>query len=59
MRLLVALFSGVLLGLGFVISRMVNPAKILGFLDVAGDWDPRRWRSSWAGRSWSRCPLFA
>ena len=40
MRLLVALFSGVLFGLGLVISGMVNPAKVLGFLDVAGDWDP-------------------
>ncbi len=40
MRLLVALFSGVLFGLGLVVSGMVNPAKVLGFLDVAGDWDP-------------------
>jgi len=38
--LLVALFSGVLFGLGLVVSGMVNPAKVLGFLDVAGDWDP-------------------
>ena len=40
MRLLVALFSGVLFGLGLVVSGMVNPVKVLGFLDVAGDWDP-------------------
>jgi uncharacterized protein len=40
LRLLVALFSGVLFGLGLVVSGMVNPAKVLGFLDVAGDWDP-------------------
>lgn len=26
--------------LGLVIPGMVNPAKVLGFLDVAGDWDP-------------------
>ena len=39
-RLIVALFSGVLFGLGLAVSGMVNPAKIIGFLDVAGDWDP-------------------
>ncbi len=40
MRLRVALISGVLFGLGLVISGMVNSAKVLGFLDVAGDWVP-------------------
>jgi uncharacterized protein len=39
-RLIVALFSGMLFGLGLAVSGMVNPAKIIGFLDVAGDWDP-------------------
>ncbi|MFH0341136.1 MAG: DUF6691 family protein [Chromatiales bacterium] len=39
-RLLSALASGVLFGLGLVISQMVNPAKVIGFLDVAGNWDP-------------------
>ena len=39
-KMLVALLSGVLFGLGLVVSGMVNPAKVLGFLDVAGDWDP-------------------
>jgi uncharacterized membrane protein YedE/YeeE len=38
--LLFALLSGTLFGLGLVVSGMVNPAKVLGFLDVAGDWDP-------------------
>ena len=37
---LVALASGVLFGLGLAISQMVNPAKVLAFLDVAGAWDP-------------------
>lgn len=32
--------SGLLFGLGLVISGMVNPAKVLNFLDVAGQWDP-------------------
>lgn len=36
----VALFSGLLFGLGLVVSGMANPAKVIGFLDVAGDWDP-------------------
>jgi uncharacterized membrane protein YedE/YeeE len=35
-----ALFCGSLFGLGLVISQMVNPAKVLGFLDIAGNWDP-------------------
>lgn len=40
MRLLAALLAGLLFGLGLTISGMVNPAKILSFLDVAGQWDP-------------------
>ena len=35
-----ALFCGILFGLGLVIAQMVNPAKVLAFLDVAGHWDP-------------------
>ena len=27
-------------GLGLCISEMVNPVKVLGFLDIAGNWDP-------------------
>ncbi len=38
--MLVALFSGALFGLGLAVSGMVDPAKVIGFLDVAGDWDP-------------------
>ncbi len=38
--MLVALSSGALFGLGLTISGMVDPAKVIGFLDVAGDWDP-------------------
>jgi uncharacterized membrane protein YedE/YeeE len=29
-----------LLGLGLILSGMANPAKVIGFLDVAGPWDP-------------------
>jgi len=39
-RVAAALVSGLLFGLGLAVSQMVNPAKVLGFLDVAGRWDP-------------------
>lgn len=32
--------SGLLFGLGLTVSGMVNPAKVIGFLDIAGNWDP-------------------
>ena len=32
--------SGLLFGLGLTISGMINPKKVIGFLDLAGDWDP-------------------
>ena len=35
-----ALLSGTLFGLGLAVSGMINPAKVLAFLDVAGAWDP-------------------
>jgi uncharacterized membrane protein YedE/YeeE len=35
-----ALAAGLLFGLGLAISQMVNPKKVLDFLDVAGNWDP-------------------
>lgn len=35
-----ALLSGVLFGLGLAVSQMINPDKVLAFLDIAGDWDP-------------------
>ncbi len=39
-RLLSALTAGILFGLGLTVSGMVNPAKVVGFLDLAGNWDP-------------------
>jgi uncharacterized protein len=39
-RTFVALLAGTLFGLGLAVSGMMNPAKIIGFLDVAGEWDP-------------------
>ena len=32
--------AGLVFGVGLVVSGMINPAKILGFLDLAGAWDP-------------------
>ena len=39
-RLIVALLTGALFGFGLAVSEMINPARVLGFLDVAGAWDP-------------------
>lgn len=35
-----ALIVGAIFGLGLAISQMINPARVIGFLDVAGRWDP-------------------
>ena len=40
MFVLSALLSGLVFGLGLIVSGMANPAKVLGFLDLAGEWDP-------------------
>ena len=39
-RVLMGVFSGLLFGLGLVISGMTDPAKVLNFLDLFGTWDP-------------------
>lgn len=39
-RLVAALMSGLLFGLGLVVSGMTQPAKVRAFLDVFGAWDP-------------------
>lgn len=39
-KLIFALFSGIIFGLGLAVSQMTNPDKVLGFLDLAGSWDP-------------------
>lgn len=33
-------FIGTVFGVGLTVSEMINPAKVIGFLDFAGDWDP-------------------
>lgn len=40
MKHLSALFVGAIFGMGIALSGMANPAKVLNFFDVAGDWDP-------------------
>jgi uncharacterized protein len=40
MRQFSALFAGLIFGLGLLLAGMANPAKVLGFLDLAGAWDP-------------------
>lgn len=35
-----ALLAGLVFGLGLIVSGMADPAKVLGFLDLAGAWDP-------------------
>jgi uncharacterized membrane protein YedE/YeeE len=39
-KLLAALAAGLLFGLGLAVAQMTHPSKVLGFLDVAGEWDP-------------------
>ena len=40
MRALSAFGVGLLFGLGLIVSGMADPAKVLGFLDLSGAWDP-------------------
>ena len=35
-----AFFAGLVFGIGLLVSGMTDPAKVLGFLDLAGNWDP-------------------
>ena len=40
MQVLMALLTGLVFGLGLIISGMTDPSKVIGFLDLAGKWDP-------------------
>lgn len=40
MLIITSLISGLIFGLGLILSGMADPAKVLGFLDLAGPWDP-------------------
>ena len=41
MKVIVALLSGLLFGVGLSLGGMTQPAVVLGFLDIFGQWDPR------------------
>ncbi len=40
MKLVYAVFTGLVFGIGISISGMIDPAKVLNFFDIAGTWDP-------------------
>lgn len=40
MRHLFALLAGLLFGIGLIVAQMVNPTKVIGFLNITGAWDP-------------------
>jgi len=40
MNKIFSLLSGLIFGLGLTLSSMTNPAKVIGFLDITGSWDP-------------------
>ena len=39
-KIIIALISGIIFGCGMSISQMVDPQKVIGFLDITGNWDP-------------------
>src|SRR5436190_8207316 len=40
MYALASFLAGLVFGIGLIVSGMINPVKVLGFLDLAGAWDP-------------------
>lgn len=40
MSKIISLICGIIFGIGLTISQMIDPAKVLGFLNIFGDWDP-------------------
>jgi uncharacterized membrane protein YedE/YeeE len=40
MKRLAFLLAGMVFGAGLTLSRMIDPAKVIGFLDIGGAWDP-------------------
>ena len=40
MNKIISLIAGIIFGIGLTISQMINPAKVLGFLNVFEKWDP-------------------
>jgi uncharacterized membrane protein YedE/YeeE len=40
MKLLTALISGLIFGIGLIVSGMADPSRVIGFLDLTGNWNP-------------------
>lgn len=40
MQIITVFLAGLIFGLGLILSGMTNPAKVIGFLDIFGQWDP-------------------
>lgn len=40
MSAIVTLLAGIMFGLGLAFSEMTNPAVVIGFLDIFGNWNP-------------------
>ena len=40
MSKIISLICGIIFGIGLTISEMIDPAKVLGFLNIFGEWDP-------------------
>lgn len=40
MQIITALLAGLVFGIGLILSGMTDPSKVIGFLDLAGNWDP-------------------
>ena len=40
MSKIISLVCGIIFGIGLTVSQMINPEKVLGFLNIFGDWDP-------------------
>jgi uncharacterized membrane protein YedE/YeeE len=40
MSRVISLISGIIFGVGLTVSQMIDPAKVLGFLNIFGAWDP-------------------
>ena len=40
MSKIISFISGIIFGVGLSVSNMINPEKVLGFLDLFGEWDP-------------------
>ncbi len=40
MQMMMPFLTGLVFGLGLILSGMTDPSKVIGFLDLAGNWDP-------------------